>query len=289
MQLQLEKHHKIIIGGLGSLVILFMVISSIFMYLLFIKHNEDYNILNQKIDSLENDTTIRINDLSENLIETKTELNSLGLQIGSIDVQITKLKASVSSDFSGIIESAIKSVVTIKTNVAQGSGFFIASDGYIVTNAHVMKDATSATVITYDGQTHQVSKIGENPEMDIILLKITTKSYKPLSLGDSSKVKQGEPVVTIGNPYGLSFSASQGIISNIHQEGPNGLDAYLQIDAALNPGNSGGPLIDKNGEVVGINNFKLSEAEGLGFALESNYIKEIVNDIATQAYGENLV
>jgi len=266
-----------------------MVISSIFMYLLFIKQSEDYSNLNRKIESLENDTQIKISDLSENLVQTKSELNSLGLQIGSIDNQISKLKASVSSDFSGIVEDAIKSVVTIKTNSAQGSGFFIASEGYVITNAHVMAGATAANIITYDGETHQVSRIGENTEMDIVLLKIDTIGYQPLSLGDSDDVKQGEPVITIGNPYGLSFSVSQGIVSNIHQEGPNGLDAYIQIDAALNPGNSGGPLIDKAGDVVGINNFKLSEAEGLGFALESNYIKEVVNDISMQAYEKNLI
>jgi len=179
--------------------------------------------------------------------------------------------------------------VTIKTNVAQGSGFFIAHNGYIVTNAHVMEGATSAGVITYDGKTHSVSRIGVDSTMDVILLKINDDSYEPLELGNSDNVQVGEKVIAIGNPYGLSFSVSQGIVSNTHQQGSNGLNAYILTDTALNPGNSGGPLIDVDGKVIGINNFKISESEGLGFALESNYIKDTINTISMKAYEKDLI
>ena len=90
----------------------------------------------------------------------------------------------------------------------------------------------------------------------------------------------GQKVVAIGNPLGLQFSVSQGIVSGVHRQGPNGLNIYIQTDAALNPGNSVGPLIDTEGKVVGINNFKSSSGESLGFALESNYIKEAINEIS---------
>ncbi len=285
----LERHHKIIIGSISSLIILFMVLSSIFMYLILVKQNSDFNSLNRKIESLQNDTQSKFNELSTSVLNTKNDLKSLGMQMGSIDEEINNLKTSVSSDFSSIVEDAVKSVVTIKTDVSQGSGFFIASGGYIVTNAHVMEGAVAATIITYDGANHKVYKVGENSGMDIILLKINETDYIPLALGNSNDVKQGEPVITIGNPYGLQFSVSQGIVSNIHQEGENGLKAYIQIDAALNPGNSGGPLISNDGKVIGINNFKISEAEGVGFALESNYIKSTVNDISQEAYGKDLI
>ena len=284
----LETRHKMIIGT-SSIAILFILIS-MFMYMLYLKQSSDYNELSAKINSLETETKTQLGDLSDSILEAKDSLTSLGLQVGSIDDEISTLKASVSSDFTGIVEDAIKSVVTIKTDVSQGSGFFIASGGYVVTNAHVMEGATRAAIITYDGESHNVYKVGEDSNMDIILLRINDTSYSPLDLGDSDDVKQGQQVIAIGNPYGLSFSVSQGIVSNIHQEGENGLDAYIQIDAALNSGNSGGPLIDSNGEVIGINNFKISEAEGLGFALESNYIKSTVNNIYSASHnGADLI
>lgn len=285
----LEKQHKIIIGSAGSMLILFMLLTSVFMYMLFLKQNSEYNELLQKINSLQTESQSQFSELSESVLETKNGLTSLGLQIGSIDSEINSLKASVSSDFSGVVEDSIKSVVTIKTDLSQGSGFFIADGGYVITNAHVMEDATQAVIITYDGESHSVQKIGENSVMDIILLRINDTNYAPLKLANSDDVKQGEQVIAIGNPYGLSFSVSQGIVSNIHQTGENGINAYIQIDAALNPGNSGGPLIDVNGRVIGINNFKISEAESLGFALESNYIKSVVNDMFNQLNGKNLI
>ena len=285
----LKRSHKVIIGGASFLLILFMVTSSLFMYMIFTKQTTDVNQLNQKITNLQTDTQTKLNELSTTALKTETELKSLGSKIGSLDSEMTELKASTSADFSGIIEEAIKSVVTIKTNVAQGSGFIIAEKGYIVTNAHVMEGATAATIITYDGETHTVSKIGENTNMDIILLKIDDTSYDPLTLGDSDDVQIGEKVIAIGNPLGLQFSVSEGIVSAIHREGDNGLEAYIQTDAALNSGNSGGPLIDVKGEVIGINNFKISDSENIGFALESDYIKEVVNEISQQVYGKDLI
>ncbi|MEK6845094.1 MAG: trypsin-like peptidase domain-containing protein, partial [Nanoarchaeota archaeon] len=92
----------------------------------------------------------------------------------------------------------------------------------------------------------------------------------------------GERVIAIGNPLGLQFSVTEGIVSGIHRPGINELEAYVQTDAALNPGNSGGPLINKNGKVIGINNFKIGSGESLGFALESNYIKDAVNAISLE-------
>ncbi len=285
----LENHHKKIIISISSLLVAFMIASSIFTYLIFTKQATDFNELNNRLNSIEADTQQKFSELSENLLETKKDLKDLGLQLGSIDEQVVKLKASTSSDFSGIIEGAIKSVVTIKTDISQGSGFIIADKGYVITNAHVMEGATAAGVITYDEKLHAVSRVGENPEMDIILLKITDESYNPLELENSDNVLVGEKVIAIGNPLGLQFSVSEGIVSAIHRAGENGLEAYIQTDAALNPGNSGGPLINNQGKVIGLNNFKVGGSESLGFALESNYIKEVVNDISQQAYGKNLI
>ncbi len=259
------------------------------MYMIFTKQTTDYNELNQKIINLQTDTQTKFNSVSDNLRSLENQSQYLGSQFGSLDTEMTKLKASTSSDFSGIIDNAVKSVVTIKTDLGQGSGFVIANGGYVVTNEHVMEGATAAVIITYDGKQHRVAIINDDPTMDIALLKMDDTSYPSLELGDSDTVQVGEKVIAIGNPLGLQFSVSEGIVSAVHREGENQLDAYIQTDASLNPGNSGGPLIDVNGKVIGINNFKLSNSENIGFALESNYIKSTVNNLAQKSLGQTLI
>lgn len=281
----LKKHHKWLIGSFTSLILIFMITVSVFTYMIFIRQELNYNLLNKKITDLKIETQSNINSLSEGLIETRSELES---QLGIVQEEFGLLKASAGEDFSGIIENSVPSVVTIRTDISQGTGFIINEDGYIVTNYHVVQDAQAATIITYDDENHEVSPIGYNSDLDIALLKISG-IYNELELGDSNDVQVGESVIAIGNPLGLEFSVTQGIVSGIHRRGPNGLYAYIQTDAALNPGNSGGPLINKNGEVIGINNFKVGSAEGLGFALESNFIKQAVNDIYQEAYSRNLI
>lgn len=286
----LKKHHKVIIGSLSSLIIIFMIFSSVFMYMIFVRQTINYNLLNKEISELQTDTQTKINELSETSIKIEQELKALGSQIGSIDYEIDILKASASADFSGIIEKAVKSVVTIRTDFSQGTGFIVDEEGYVVTNAHIMEGARAAGIITYDGNLHQVRLIGKNELMDIILLKIETEgTYEPLELADSNYAQVGEKVIAIGNPLGLQFSVTEGIVSAIHREGINKIKAYIQTDAALNPGNSGGPLINKQGKVVGINNFKIGGVEGLGFALESNYVKDAVNEISIEALEKRLI
>jgi S1-C subfamily serine protease len=285
----LKRKHKILIGGASSLVILFMITSTIFMYMMFTKQSTDYNNLNEKITSLQTDTQVKLNELSSSILTAQNNLKTLDSQLGSLDNEMVKLKASASSDFSGVIEESVKSVVTIKTDLGQGSGFIIADGGYVVTNEHVIDGAEAAVIITYDGQTHSVAVIGKNTKMDIALLKIEETDYSPLSLANSDNIQVGEKVIAIGNPLGLQFSVSEGIVSAVHRTGDNEINGYIQTDASLNPGNSGGPLINKEGKVIGINNFKVSGSESLGFALESNYIKDTINNIYNKAYGGSLI
>ncbi|MCK5150050.1 trypsin-like peptidase domain-containing protein [Candidatus Pacearchaeota archaeon] len=289
----LKKHHKIILGSFSSLVIIFMIVSSIFLYLIFLKQDLNHRTLNQKITENQNN----INSLAENLIQTKLTLEetvgSLDIKLGSIDKEVDLLKASTDEDFSGIIEDLIKSVVTITTNSGQGTGFIISEEGYLVTNAHVLADesgnlASTIRAITYEKEILKASFIGYDGNLDVALLKISG-DYIPVDIADSDLIQIGEKVIAIGNPLGLQFSVSEGIVSATHRKGPSGLEAYIQTDAALNPGNSGGPLINKQGEVIGINNFKIGSGESLGFALESNYVKETVNTISRQKIGEDLI
>lgn len=278
----LKKHHKIMIGGLTTLIIISLIIISILLYSLYIKQGIQYSSLTGQISELKENMQSQINLLSTDLVEINTNLEQS-------QADINLLKASGGDDFSGIYSSSVGSVVIVSTNVGQGTGFFIAKDGYILTNYHVVDGATAAGIYTSDGKgPYQVSLIGSNQLMDIALLKIDG-NYNVLEFGDSNDVQVGEKVIAIGNPYGLQFSATTGSVSQVHREGPNSINAYIQIDAAINPGNSGGPLIDKTGKVIGIVNFKIGNAEGLGFALESDYIKSTVNSIAQEELGNNLV
>lgn len=284
----LRRHHKIMIGGASSIVVILLITYGILLNGVIVKQQINHNELSNQIKELQADTQSKLNELTENVIETQQDLNSLNEQFGSIDEELSLLKASAGEDFSGIIEDAIKSVVTIRTDIGQGTGFIIDSKGYIVTNAHVLSGGHYVNALTSEQQTISAELIGYNLDYDLVLLKIPG-SYQELELADSDDIQIGEKVIAIGNPLGLQFSVSQGIVSGIHRTGSNQIDAYIQTDAALNPGNSGGPLINKKGEVIGINNFKVSDSESLGFALESNYIKDVINEISQEELGGSLV
>ncbi|MEM3074404.1 MAG: trypsin-like peptidase domain-containing protein [Candidatus Pacearchaeota archaeon] len=212
----------------------------------------------------------QINEIGDSLLSVKKNFNE----------EIALIKASSSADFSSIIENVIPSVVSIGTDISQGSGFIITSDGYIVTNAHVLEGGRYVRVLLYQNNRWIPAEfIGYDENFDIAILKISGENYDSLRFDDSSNIKVGEKAIALGNPLGLSFSVTEGIISALHREGPNKVPAYLQIDVPLNPGNSGGPLINKKGKVIGINNFKIRNSENLGFALESNYVVEVINNI----------
>lgn len=284
-QTGLKKHHKVIIGGFTTIVIVYMITTAIILNGVIVKQTINNKDTNNKIDLMQADTSSKLNQLTQILLETQRSLNSMN---DSVKSEISILKASTTEDFSGIIEEAVQAVVTVRTDIGQGTGFIINENGYFVTNAHVLSGAKEVYAITNEQDTISAELIGYNSNLDVALLKISGK-YQKLNLADSNKVSIGEKVIAIGNPLGLQFSVSQGIVSGVHREGLNGLDAYIQTDAALNPGNSGGPLIDNNGKVIGINNFKIGAGESLGFALESNYIKEAVNGISQKAMNQTLV
>lgn len=255
----------------------------VFIAILFVSQAVVFSFLVLKIVSLESiDQKIASNDKT-----LETSLQVLSATQSKIDSQVAQLKINKSSDFSGIIQQASQGVVSIKTDVAEGSGFIISPDGYVVTNAHVLQGASVVNVYTSDGNTHAAKFIGFDPTIDVALLKIDG-TYANLSLGNSDSASIGDRVIAIGNPYGLSFTATQGIISAANRTGINNLPYYFQTDAPLNPGNSGGPLINDKGEVIGINNFKISGAENLGFALEINRAIDALNKISSQNLNKSI-
>src|SRR5512143_265383 len=159
-----------------------------------------------------------------------------------------------------------------------GSGFIINKDGYIVTNNHVVQKAKDITVILYNKEQYPAKVVGTDPKTDIALIKIEARAnHAIIPLGDSDKLRQGEAVMAIGNPFGLSETVTAGIVSakgRVIGAGP--YDDFIQTDASINPGNSGGPLINYYGEVVGINTAIVSSAQGIGFAVPINMAKDIL-------------
>jgi serine protease Do len=139
----------------------------------------------------------------------------------------------------------------------------------------------SIEVVTYDKAVYKATLIGKDETRDLALL-LVPGSFDSIELAEKEDIQVGKKVIAIGNPLGLSFTVTEGIISGIDRVGPSGLAEYVQTDVSLNPGNSGGPLIDTQGKVVGINNFKIGGAEALGFSLASPVIKERVNAISNQ-------
>ncbi|WP_167752854.1 DegQ family serine endoprotease [Pusillimonas caeni] len=148
-----------------------------------------------------------------------------------------------------------------------GSGFIISSDGYILTNNHVVEGANGIFVTMTDGKEHTAEVIGTDPRTDIALIKIDVKGLSPLPIGDSKQLKKGQWVLAIGSPFGLDSTVTAGIVSAINRETGDYLP-FIQTDVAVNPGNSGGPLINLAGEVVGINSQIISQSGGfMGISL----------------------
>jgi S1-C subfamily serine protease len=167
-----------------------------------------------------------------------------------------------------------------------GSGFVFDKTGHIITNAHVIEDSEKIIVTFLDGRSYNAELIGEDPHTDIAVIKVDADELllKPLKLGDSEKLKVGEQIAAIGNPFGLSGSMTSGIISQLgrllpSQDNGFSIPDVIQIDAAINPGNSGGPLLNSRGEIVGINTAiqsGIGEFAGVGFAVPSQTIAKIV-------------
>ena len=168
--------------------------------------------------------------------------------------------------------------------IGTGSGVIISEDGYIVTNNHVIKDATELEVTLNNKKVYKAKLIGTDAKMDIALLKIDTEDKLPYStFADSDQVKVGEWVLAVGNPYNLTSTVTAGIVSaKARNLDTNGIQSFLQTDAAVNPGNSGGALVNTRGELIGINTMISSPTgsyAGYSFAIPSNITRKIIEDI----------
>ena len=162
-----------------------------------------------------------------------------------------------------------------------GSGVIISSDGYVLTNNHVVEDALSITVRTKDGKILPAKIKGRDPATDLAVVKVDVQGLTSAKLGDSDSAKVGEWVIAVGSPFGLSYSVTTGVLSAKGRGGlgMNAVEDYLQTDASINPGNSGGPLVNLSGEVLGINTMIVGRGSGIGFAVPSNMAKRVVEQL----------
>ncbi|MFG1954072.1 trypsin-like peptidase domain-containing protein [Micromonospora sp. NPDC048830] len=199
----------------------------------------------------------------------------------------------------GVAEKVLPSVVTVRVaslgGTSEGSGFIVSAEGHVVTNDHVVAGGTGkATVVFTDGSTASASVVGQDPESDLAVIKVTRTGLRPVEFGDSEALAVGDPVLAIGSPLSLANTVTAGIVSALDRTmqagepgGPTRYYAAIQTDAAVNHGNSGGPLVDSAGRVIGVNStIKSLVADGqeagnigLAFAIPINQAKRVTQDI----------
>jgi serine protease Do len=217
----------------------------------------------------------------------------------SLEVLVNRVRPAVvqifSTGYAAPEENDTTTASLLTKQHSTGSGVIVAEDGYIITNAHVVRGARLIQVRLPSLRRDQpparlleAKLVGMDREIDVAVLRIEKGGLPHLSLGDSERLRQGELVMAFGNPLGLEGSVSMGIVSSTgRQLHPDDLMAYIQTDAPINPGNSGGPLIDSHGRVVGINTFILTQSggsEGLGFAIPSNLVQRVYTQIRREGH-----
>jgi serine protease Do len=178
-------------------------------------------------------------------------------------------------------------VVSVSRQGGMGSGVIIRKDGVIVTNNHVVGDATQVSVKLADGRRLSGKVLGTDPTVDVAIVKIDGSDFPVAALADSDQLEVGQSAIAIGNPLGFERTVTRGVVSAVNRTvGDSQLDGLIQTDASINPGNSGGPLLDSSGRVIGINTLvvRASGASGLGFAVPINNARYVADQVLTKGH-----
>ena len=256
--------------------VLLMIIASVstlFLYKMYL----NINVENDQTPNVSDNTAIQLAANSEEKTEDITETLE---KVTKCVVGISKIKNKGDS----ILET------TATEDLKLGTGIIISENGYIITNWHLAGNKYSSCYVTMeDGTVYNGNTIWADSDLDLAIVKISANNLKYLQLGDSDNIKIGETVYAIGNPIGIEFqrTVTKGIISGLNrtikieeEKNSSYMVGLIQTDASINQGNSGGPLINTKGEVIGINSVKIETAEGIGFAVPINIIKPVVESLA---------
>lgn len=246
--------------------------TSIILYNTYLSMKTEGNVKNTEGQS----TAIR---LSNNKEQDKQDISATLEDVAKCIVGISKLKNNSDNVFE----------VNATKNLSIGTGTIISENGYIITNAHLAGNKYSTCYVTLeDGNIYNGNVVWADEDLDLAILKINANGLNYLEIGDSESIKIGEDVYAIGNPIGIELqrSVTKGIISGVNRTiklEENNTESYMegliQTDASINQGNSGGPLINAKGEIIGINSVKIETAEGIGFAIPINIIKPVISKI----------
>ena len=251
------------------------------------------NINNAEYEAEADDATMKIGERADSKIKAvSVDTNKVmtAAEIYAANVNSTVgIKTSVTTNYFGYQTQA----------AASGSGFILTTDGYIVTNYHVIEGAESIRVTTYDNNSYDATLIGYDESSDVAVLKIDAKDLTPVTIGNSDNMNVGDSVVAIGNPLGeLTFSLTSGSVSALNRKVTisNTAMNLIQTDCAINSGNSGGALFNSHGEVIGITNAKYSSSgnsssasiDNIGFAIPMNSVREIITSIIEKGYIEKV-
>jgi serine protease Do len=262
---------------------------------------ENVSSLSGSLGNLQND----VSSTEEGIASLSETIQSLDEGMSSLSVLISDLQQSrdiggygLFPDFAAAIDKVTPAVVTIEAQIittvfpgrrviqqSAGSGWVIGSDGLVVTNNHVISDATSIKVTLADGRSFPSAAVQADAATDLAVIKIDARNLPVVKIGDSDRLQVGQPVAAIGNALGMGINMTGGWISRLNTSiifsNGGSLSGLIGTDAAINPGNSGGPLITMDGDVVGITNAKLVQTgvEGIGFAISINNAMKTINNL----------